>query len=133
MYPSSLTPAWATIGREDRNERTNMNGDTTFVVSRNTAELFDVPPVAATRTAELADLEQVHRWESLSSDRRDAQDIVSSPALRKGVTYWVKGALHALVLRQAARSEGQVAEVLFDLRMEQYAVMAATAMSPTWE
>lgn len=96
-------------------------------------ELFDVLPVAAASTAQFVESDQTHRWESLDGDPREVEEIVSAPALSAGVTYWVKDALHALVLRQLARAEASPAEVLWDLETEQYVVMVTHSMSSVRE
>ena len=39
--------------------------------------------------------------------------------------YWVSDALHALVLRNAARQRAHAAEAIWDLNLDQYVVLVA--------
>ena len=93
------------------------------------SELFHVLPVAASPTAPLVESDQAHRWESLSGDSRQVEEILGAPDLRAGQTYWVQDPLHALVLRQIARAEAAPAEVLWDLQTQQYVVMVTSSLS----
>lgn len=104
-----------------------MNRSTTVLDALTTSELFEVLPTTEARTALVTTPEQLPRWESLNGDHRDVTEIVTSPRLRAGTTYWVEDPLHALVLREAARREGHAAEVLWDMGMAQHAVLVASA------
>jgi len=99
----------------------------------STSELFHVLPVTASSTAPLLESDHAGRWEPLSGDTRQVEEILSAPALRAGRTYWVEDPLHALVLRQIARAEAAPAEVLWDLQTQQYAVMVTSPLSFGWE
>lgn len=104
-----------------------MNLSTTVLDALTNSELFGVLPTTAASTALVTTPEQLHRWESLNGDDRDATETVTSPSLRAGTTYWVEDPLHALVLREAARREGHAAEALWDLGMARHAVLVASA------
>ena len=110
-----------------------MNHLTNILDGLSTTELFEVLPTTMMSTAPLTKPDQLHRWESLNGDHRDPCDILRNPALRAGTTYWANDALQALVLRQAARRDGHLAEVLWDLGMEQYAVTVANTMPAAWK
>lgn len=103
-----------------------MNPATTVLQSLSTTELFEVLPITEARTALLASPDQIDRWEPLNGDHRDAHAIVTGLARRGGTTYWVSDILHALVLRQAARQAAQTADILWDLGLQQYAVMVTS-------
>ena len=96
-------------------------------------ELFNVLPTTIMLTAPLTGPDQLPRWEALNGDHREAQEILSVPGLRSGTTYWVQDPLHALVLRQAAWRGQHAAEVLWDLAVQQYAVLVADTMANAWQ
>ena len=105
-----------------------MSLSVTVFDSMSTTELFQLLPVTSMRTALIVEADQIHRWELLPGDLWDLADRITDPALSAGTTYLVEDALHALVLREAARRSGHAAEVLWDLATQQYAVLVAASM-----
>ena len=89
------------------------------------SELFNVLPEITIHATWIGDPDQIDRWEVLNGDDRDIEDIVTNPDLLAGSVHWVHDALHALVLRNAARHEERVAEALWDLALAQYVVLVA--------
>jgi hypothetical protein len=87
------------------------------------SELFDVLPETITPAAWIGDPGRIDRWEALNGDNRDIEEIVTSPDLLAGTAYWVHDALHALVLRNAARQQDRAAEAIWDLDLNQYVVL----------
>ena len=96
---------------------------TTF--NLDTTELFAVLPEASMRASWIGNPDQIDRWETLNGDERDIKEIVTNPVLLAGTAFWVENALHALVLRNAARQEERLAEVMWDLGMERFMVLVA--------
>ncbi|MGV8965357.1 MAG: hypothetical protein ACOH2F_03685 [Cellulomonas sp.] len=89
------------------------------------SELFEVLPEMTADAAWIGDGGRVSRWEVLNGDSRDIEEIVTNPGLLAGTAYWMRDALHALVLRNAAREQARAAEAIWDLDLEQYVVLVA--------
>jgi hypothetical protein len=89
------------------------------------SELFDVLPETTTHAAWIGDPGRIDRWEVLTGDNREIEEIVTNPNLLAGTAYWVHDALHALVLRNAARQQERAAEAIWDLNLDQYVVLVA--------
>lgn len=114
--------------RRRATEETALNLPTTAFDSMSTTELFQVLPVASMRAALMVEAGQVGRWELLPGAPGDLADRITNPSLSAGTMYLVSDALHALVLRDAARRGGHAAEVLWDVATQQYAVLVPVSM-----
>ena len=59
----------------------------------------------------------------LNGTNRDINEIVTNPDLLAGTAYWARDALHALVLRSAARHQERAAEAIWDVHLDQYVAL----------